>query len=115
MKMKTNKTSQLIYRQGDVLIQRIGSLPEDRKKLDRENGRVVLAHGEVTGHHHSLVDAEVDLYSSPADVGVTFLEVREAMVALTHQEHETINLPTGVYKVTRQRQYSPEAIRNVQD
>jgi hypothetical protein len=115
MKNKSNQPSH--YRQGDVLIERIDALPTKRTKLKREQGRVVLAHGEVTGHHHSLADKHVDLYETgePTDVGVTFLEVKEAMAALTHQEHATIEIPPGSYRVTRQREYSPEAIRNVQD
>lgn len=108
-------TTTISFRQGDVYLERIDSLPATVTKLARENGRVVLAHGEVTGHHHSLCEPDVDLHTSPDAVGVTFLEVREAMAALTHQEHATIELPQGVYRVTRQREYSPEAIRNVAD
>lgn len=110
--MKNTKSH---YRQGDVLVERIDSLPKNRKKLARESGRVVLAHGEATGHHHSLVDEHVDLFETADEAGVTFLEVREAMAALTHQEHATITLPPGNYRVTRQREYSPEEIRNVRD
>lgn len=54
-----------IARQGDVLIQRIASLPKEITKLARENGRVVLAHGKATGHHHSLVETHTSLYTSP--------------------------------------------------
>jgi hypothetical protein len=34
---------------------------------------------------------------------------------VTHQEHSKIELPAGNYRVIRQREYSPEAILNVQD
>lgn len=112
--MKT-KNSQIHYRQGDVLVERIGSLPAKCKKLDREHGRVVLAHGEVTGHAHAIADEHVDLFETEKEAGVTFLEVRAAMAALKHDEHSTITLPPGNYRVTRQREYSPEAIRNVAD
>jgi len=104
-----------IYRQGDVLIERISALPAILKKLNREHGRVVLAHGEATGHHHSLMEEHVDLYETADQAGVTFLEIKEAMAALTHQEHAPITIPPGTYRVTRQREYSPEAIRNVAD
>ena len=43
-----------IIRQGDVLIRRIKKLPEKTTPAPAENGRVVLAHGEATGHHHSF-------------------------------------------------------------
>lgn len=113
--MKTKNSPQVHYRQGDVLIERIGSLPSKLKKVARENGRVILAHGEVTGHAHAIVDEHCDLFETAAEVGVTFLEVRDAVAALTHDEHSTIPLPPGNYRIVRQREYSPEAIRNVQD
>ena len=102
------------YRQGDVLIEHIPSLPANAKKMARENGRVILAHGEVTGHAHAITDKHAYLYS--VDSGnVTFLEIKEAVAALEHDEHGTITLDPGTYRVTRQREYSPEAIRNVTD
>lgn len=107
--------NQIHYRQGDVLIERVGSLPAKRTKLAREKGRVILAHGEVTGHAHAISEKHCDLFESAEQIGVTFLEVREAVAALKHDEHSTIELPPGNYRVTRQREYSPEAIRNVAD
>lgn len=101
-------------RQGDVLIERIDSLPSNLKPIPRENGRVILAHGEVTGHAHAITDDHAELYQGN-DAGVTFLEIRDAVAALQHDEHSTIELPAGNYRVVRQREYSPEAIRNVAD
>lgn len=117
MKTKQTKTnSRIHYRQGDVLIERIEAMPAKRTAIPRENGRVILAHGEVTGHAHAIVDEKCDLYASPeAPMGVTYLEIQQAVVALKHDEHSTIELPEGNYRVTRQREYSPEAIRNVAD
>ena len=103
------------YRQGDVLIERIARLPEQRKKVARENGRVILAHGEVTGHAHAIAEKGADLFESQNNPGVTFLEIRDALVALRHDEHATVTLEAGTYQVTRQREYSPEEIRRVAD
>ena len=111
--MKNHKMQ--LFRQGDVLIERIPALPSKLKKLNREDGKVILAHGEVTGHAHAIIDEHADLYASEKEAGVTFLEVRDAMAALKHEEHATIELPPGAYRVVRQREYSPEAIRNVAD
>jgi hypothetical protein len=36
-----------MYRQGDVLVIPVESIPERLDPIDRENGQVVLAHGEV--------------------------------------------------------------------
>lgn len=43
-----------MYRQGDVLIERIDKIPSGLKKQKPENGRIILAHGEVTGHAHAF-------------------------------------------------------------
>jgi hypothetical protein len=77
-----------------------------------ENGRVILAYGEVTGHHHSL-SAETSTLYRVEDRGM-MLEVREPSI-LEHQEHGPINVAPGVYWVVRQREYTPGAVRRVFD
>lgn len=109
------KSHPIHYRQGDVLIERIDSLPKSRKPLARERGKIVLAHGEVTGHAHAIAEKGCALFESSDQPDVTFLEVRDAVAALKHEEHATIELPAGNYRVTRQREYSPEEIRRVAD
>lgn len=49
--MKTNNKT-LLFRQGDVAIESISSLPAGLRKAPLEDGQVILAHGEVTGHAH---------------------------------------------------------------
>lgn len=108
----------------------------------REAGRVILAHGEITGHAHEVVDSSAVL--DPAEIeipaadffeepdGRRILLVNRPCV-LRHEEHGAIALdpanPTqvrqgdvflqpigpGAWEVKRQREYSPEAIRNVAD
>lgn len=97
------------------MIERIPALPKKLNKIEREKGRVILAHGQVTGHAHAICETECDLYAADTAPGVTFLEVRDAVAALQHDEHSTIELPAGNYRVTRQREYSPVEIRNVAD
>lgn len=113
--MKNKPSLQNHVRQGDVLIERIAALPGNVTKLKREGGRVILAHGEVTGHTHAISDPHADLYSAVDQGDVTFLEIRDAVAALQHDEHSTIALEPGVYRVTRQREYSPQEIRRVAD
>ena len=48
-----HKMKNAIYRQGDVLIRRIQSLPKQMAQ-PRLNG--ILAYGEVTGHAHAVED-----------------------------------------------------------
>ena len=45
------KKTKTVFRQGDVLIERIQSLPENLTAQKPINGRVILAYGEATGHH----------------------------------------------------------------
>lgn len=111
------KQKQMV-RQGDVLIRRVQRREANGKDL-REGQRVILAHGEVTGHVHEVVAVGADTDQPPAAFfeepgGRRFLFVSQPC-ALTHQEHGTIALAPGCYEVVRQREYSPEAVRNVAD
>ncbi len=107
------KTKPTIYRQGDVLIERVPSIPTNVTKAPPENGRIILAHGEATGHHHSIDMRDADWWKGTG-VPAQFIEVKKA-TEVVHQEHGPIALPPGKYRVRRQREYSPEAIRNVAD
>ena len=99
------------YRQGDVLIEHVATIPKGVKKQEPIAGRIILAHGEVTGHHHSIDADKADWWKSGDDQFVTVKEQSEVV----HQEHATVTLPPGKYRVLRQVEYSPEAIRNVAD
>jgi len=110
MKKKTAKT---IFRQGDVLIERIRSLPDNLTAQKPINGRVILAYGEATGHHHSI-DADAADWWKTADDGDQFVTVKEA-TEVVHQEHSPILLKPGTYRVRRQREYQPAGIVNVAD
>jgi hypothetical protein len=96
------------YRQGDVLLIRVDGLFATKgRKVSREDGRVVLAHGEATGHAHAIEAEHADLYEA-AD-GKRLLEVLGEPVTLDHEEHGTLTLDPGVYEVRRQREYIPQA------
>lgn len=97
------------FRHGDVLIEKVESLPEIREKLPH----AILAHGEVTGHSHRIKEAsDTDLYQTPEAL---FLHVRGLSASVIHEEHKTISLTSGFYRVWRQREYSPTEIRIVRD
>lgn len=99
------------YRQGDVMIRKIGSIPHWAAPVPREHGRVVLAHGEVTGHSHAIASRFAHLVAKGAR---RYLHAEKSVV-LRHEEHAEIRLPAGNYEVTIQREYEPGAIRNVAD
>jgi hypothetical protein len=99
-----------MYRQGDVLLVPT-TVPDGLTTVPTTNGRLILAEGEATGHHHS-VDASVATLGTRDDV--MYLTVEE-LTEVRHQEHAPITLPAGGYRVVRQREYTPERIRNVAD
>lgn len=107
-------------RQGDVLL-----IPEghpcftapsgDLKPVPQAlPGRHVLAFGEATGHHHSVVATGTALLEAPT--GTRYLDVQEGGQSLTHQEHSPIPLEPTRYQVVRQQEWTDEnEPRAVQD
>jgi hypothetical protein len=104
------------YRQGDVGITRVASLPVAATPVTNQN-RIVLAYGEVTGHAHALAADEAQEFTFADAGGIVrrFLQVFEKGATVRHEEHAPIPLPPGFYEITQQREYTPEAIRNVAD
>lgn len=120
------------YRQGDVLVFDRKEKPKRGEEIPREGGRVVLAHGEVTGHAHVIGERGCSLYqddsvrSAPdamALIGIAGglvadrLLVTKQPVPLEHEEHDKIPLPAAAEKTVRiQVQWDPSAqISNVVD
>jgi hypothetical protein len=98
-----------IYRQGDVLLELLPSLPPSARPVTT-NGLLILAHGEATGHHHSIRSSTARLYREEESDGVSYVEIAEALALLEHQEHAAIPLPRGCYRVIRQREYTPKGV-----
>ena len=106
-------------RQGDVFLQQV-RIRERKGQEVLDQGRVILAYGEVTGHAHEIIDAVTEEQLPPAQLfeepdGTRYLFVDRAC-ALVHQEHGPIALAPGVYQVIRQREYVASDIsRSVAD
>ena len=98
------------YRQGDVLLIKVDHAPAKATVTAKKN--LVIAEGEVTGHAHRIVDDGAVLMTTAE--AATFVKLAKK-AQLVHEEHATIDLPAGTYRVVRQREYSPEAIRRVSD
>ena len=96
------------YRQGDVLIERVDAIPAEAVRVA---GEIILAHGEATGHAHRVTGRTAKLFEKH---GERFLKL-DYKARVVHQEHAAIALDPGVYRVSRQREYFPEAVRNVAD
>lgn len=130
---KKIKVDSFMGRQGDVLIMRVDDNTPLGKELPRGNdGRVVLALGEATGHAHAISSIQCSLYMDErrpisetdaanmiAQLGGGLIPDRllkcDETVELLHEEHEIIILPKGTYRVSIQKEYSPSALRNVTD
>lgn len=110
-------TMREIYRQGDILLIPIEDTPRNTKAVKRENGKLILAHGEVTGHHHAFAEdvRNVELVTNEQAAELYLLVHGTSLAPLTHQEHATIPVAPGRYRVQRQVEYAPEAIRQVAD
>lgn len=110
----TTKRAPRQYRQGDVFL--MESEPATGgESLPRDGDRIVLAHGEATGHAHAI--------SAPPSAAVLFgpgvgldrhLRLTER-APLEHDEHEVIWVPAGDYTVRRQREHRRGELRTVAD
>lgn len=103
--------------QGDVYISRIDALPKGAEKVAPENGRVIVTHSE-SGHHHVMDAGAVTMYRLPDSIMDCLLVVErpaELRHLREHDTHEPILFEPGVYHVRRQREYTPEGFRRVED
>ena len=100
-----------IYRQGDVCLVKVARLPKDVQRV-AEQGDVILAYGEVTGHAHRIKESgKVKYWDAKAE---RFLQVLET-VALTHEEHAAVVLEKGIYRQAFQVEERGEEVRSVAD
>ena len=107
-------------RQGDLLFELIEDF--DTVSLDtvpRDNGRVVIAYGERTGHAHAFKEDRVFLYENKEDKKNgkqhLYLVVDNDKAVLSHEEHPPITFDKGKYKVINQRQYVMREVRLILD
>lgn len=103
--------------QGDLLIVCCGKIPTGATEVQPEDGRLILARGEATGHHHSLRPSpRVALFRDDGNgSGGTLYFTASEPVALEHQEHGSITFAPGAYKVLRQRVARSGVVRRVAD
>ncbi len=114
--MKTiDRNSNRFTFQGDVMIERV-TCPVP--KTAKEDLAAVVAHSE-TGHHHVAERAQV----FNCDDGFTiYMRALGKNVDIVHKRsydtHETLRFdtePGDVFRIKRQREYTPEGWRRVED
>jgi len=105
--------------QGDVLFIRLDDvIPGEAKPMPVKGGAHVVAHSE-TGHHHTVQADGVVLYEGPSDPFTCYLRVDTSHADVVHlrpfDTHETLRLGQGTWQVRRQREYTPQGFRRVED
>jgi hypothetical protein len=104
-------------RQGDILFIPC-SLPLENL-VEKRDG--IIAEGEVTGHHHRLGNLKKAVVLVAKDwagkVTAMFVRVFNEGADVVHEEHGTIHLPPGDYRVNQAREYDylSESERQVAD
>lgn len=93
-------------RQGDVIL-----LPVQQTE-GQKLPHLTLAEGEVTGHKHQISDGHAELHEQN---GTLYLRVLSETALLSHEEHQTIQIPQGSWMVRIQREYEPRGWKYVAD
>jgi hypothetical protein len=110
-------TFKSVCAQGDIYIRRVDALPTNAVASLPEQDRHIVTHSE-TGHHHVMLAEKVKMYTIPDSIMDIFLEVEEPSV-LEHlrpnDTHAPIQFEKGIYHVRRQREYTAEGFRRVED
>lgn len=97
----------LKYRHGDVDLFD-SELPKNAVKKPG----TTVALGEATGHHHTLYPTDektkIELFEHVENlVKKTYVQITGGAAELRHQEHKTIKVEPGVYKIKIERTHNP--------
>ena len=117
------KTFQKMAAQGDVCFVRRDKLPSGLVPTAPVDGRIIVTHSETGDGHVMVLDRAADtpavrMYSDAKNPLIAWLEVNRP-TALEHMRphdtHAPILFGPGIYEVRRQREYTPEGFRRVED
>lgn len=108
--------------QGDVMFRRVNSLPPGAVAAEPRKGGTIVALSE-THHHHIATGGSHSYFTMPNDPMRAFI-VAKGPVTITHHRstdtHEVMKLLGDghgevVWEIGRQREYTPEGWRRVED
>ena len=88
------------FRHGDLPIHPV-SEKEVKGEVVKHNGSFVLALGEQTGHKHVITCERMTIRQ---DAHGYYLSL-DSEATLTHEEHQTITLPPGIYFQGHEREH----------
>lgn len=93
-------------RQGDVLLVRTDATLSNAKEVTTDSDRVVLRHGEATGHAHAFYERqEVSLHETAKKE--RHLKVVETAL-LKHEEHTHAKVAPGTYDLPLQTEWTDD-------
>lgn len=104
------KKSNLVLIQGDIGFKPVSPIRLwwHRRKIERVNGRIIVAEGEREGHVHTIETPDEAVTAFRHFKGAMLLDVRGGtQVKVDHQQHDSLTLPPGVYKTVQQRESNP--------
>jgi hypothetical protein len=121
--MERNETMKReLFFQGDVCIERVPDADPSGKTIPDKNGAVILAEGEATGHHHAFFGTGVTMFRDdslardvPQELYIGHIKITTPTAELKHQEHDSITLKKGTYRIRRQREWDAGMARTVAD
>ena len=104
-----------LYAQGDIILELVEDAEPTRTLPNDADGAIVLARGELTGHRHAFYGSGVTLFRDDAlgrnlapELYVAHVRISAPSADLRHEEHATITLPAGTYRVRRQQEWEGE-------
>lgn len=98
--------------QGDVFFIRRDQVPEGAQPLPIENGLIIYALGETTGHKHATIATpDIRWFGVAEDRFVA----SDLPIQVTHDEHAPIILEPGCWQVVIQVEYQRGRIQRVID
>lgn len=107
--------------QGDVLLRKVGELPDGGNRVSPRNGRYTITNGG-SGHNHEVADAGVSVYDTPDSlVSYMVMEAADGVVVEhmrpfdTHESIKLLGVPGDVWEIRRQREHTPDGWRRVED
>jgi hypothetical protein len=111
-----------LYAQGDILLELVDDVLPDKPLPNDPDGAVVLARGEITGHRHAFYDGAATLFRAdaharevPEALYIGHVKVAAPGAELRHEEHASIALSPGTYRVRRQREWEADGPKLVLD
>lgn len=112
--------NKLQNQQGDILVEKINIDVKEKRKCNYQKLGWILAHGE-SGHTHCIKEKEkaemYEYYDDYLKEDCLLLKILENQTEVKHEEHESLFLDKGIYRVSRVNEYDPfeKYSRKVQD